>query len=406
MKVFNKRLLSVILASSLLFACSSDDDEEDVNAMAELTEINEKFSPEVVWDQSVGEGVKHYFSRLSPAVGYDKVFVSSRQGDAYAYDLKTGDEIWDVDLSDITNKRGFFDDEVTARISGGAAIGYNKVFWGSENGEVFAIDAESGELVWQAKVPGEVISKPALDSNLVIINTASGVLIALDIKDGKEVWKVDQSVPPLTLRGVSGVSAMSGGAFVGLASGEVGVFLIDSGQQGWITEIGEPSGSTELQRIVDVDVTPIIFGDKVYAISTNGNLAAMDLQSGRTVWKRKYSSYRQLSLEGNRIFATDIQGHVYAIDRNSGLELWSQLALTNRGTTGAATIGDYAVVGDLEGYLHWLDVTDGSIVARYQVDGSGIYTTPVTHEGLIYAMSRNGELEVIKTPEVDTAETE
>lgn len=404
MEIFNKRLLSVILASSLLFACSSDD-EEDVHAIAELTEINELFSPEVVWDQSVGDGVKHYFSRLSPAIGYEKVFASSRQGDAYAFDLKTGEEIWVTDLSDLDDERGFFDDEVTARISGGAVIGYDKVFWGSENGEVFALDAETGELVWQAKVPGEVISKPALDSNLVIVNTASGVLIALDINSGEEVWKVDQSVPPLTLRGVSGVTAMAGGVFVGLASGEVGVFIVDSGQQGWVTEIGEASGSTELQRIVDVDVTPIIFGDKVYAISTNGNLAAIDLQSGRALWKRKYSSYRQLTLDGNRIFATDIQGHVYAIDRNSGSELWSQLALTNRGTTGAVAVDDYVVVGDLEGYLHWLDVTDGSIVARYQVDGSGIYATPLVHEDLIYAMSRDGDLEVIKTPEVDTAET-
>ncbi|NMP15961.1 outer membrane protein assembly factor BamB [Thalassotalea sp. Y01] len=402
-RFFNKRLISVVLLSSALFACSSDDEEEE-DKVAELTEIDALFEPEVVWDESIGDGVAHYFSRLKPAIGYDKVFAASRFGEAYALDQKTGDEIWSVDLFDINDELGFFDDPISARIAGGATLGYDKVVWGSENGDVFALDANTGELVWHAKVSGEVISKPIFESNMLIANTGSGALIALDANTGEQVWKAEQSVPPLTLRGVSGVVASSGGIFLGLASGEVGVYIIESGQQGWATEIGEPSGATELQRIVDVDVTPIVVGDKIYAISTNGNLAAIDLRSGRELWKRKYSSYRQLTISGNQIFATDVQGHVYAIDRNSGMEQWSNLLLTNRRTTGAVSVGKYVVVGDFEGYLHWFDKTDGSIVARHEVDSSGIYVTPTVVDGLLYVMSRDGDLEVVKTPEPAAAE--
>ena len=399
MKNFNTRLLTAVLLSATLFACSSDDEDEEP-LFAELTEIEELFEPEVVWDEGIGDGVEHYFSRLSPAIAYEKVFVSSRFGEAYAFDLATGDELWSIDLYDVNDELGFFDDATTARISGGAITGYNKVVWGSENGEVFVVDAETGELAWQAKVPGEVISKPTFDSNKLIVNTGSGAIVALDANTGEELWKAEQSVPPLSLRGVSGVVVNSGGAFVGLASGEVGVYIIENGQQGWTTEIGEPSGSTELQRIVDVDVTPIVYGDKVYAISSNGNLAAVDLRSGREVWKRKYSSYRRLTIAGNLIFATDVQGHVYAINRNSGMEVWSNLQLTNRQTTGAASVGDYVVVGDFEGYLHWISKSDGKIVARHEVDSSGIYATPEVDNGLLYVMSRDGDLEVIKTPEI------
>ncbi len=404
-RLLNQRLIVAMLLSTALFACSSDD-EEEVITVAELTEINEQFSAEVVWNASVSDGVGHYFSRLSPVIAYDKVFVASRAGDAYALDLTTGKKIWEIDLSDIEDQRGFFDDAISARISGGAVAGYNKVIWGSENGEVFAIEADSGKLAWKADVPGEVISDPALDSNMVFVNTASGALVALDIATGEQVWKAEQTVPPLTLRGVSGVVASAGGVFVGLATGEVSVFIVESGQQGWTTEIGEASGATELQRIVDVDVTPVVFGDKLYAISTNGNLAAIELRSGREVWKRKYSSYRSLTVVGNQIFTTDSQGHVYSIDRNSGLELWSQLVFTGRGVTGAVSVGDYVVVGDFEGYLHWLSKADGSIVARHQVDSSGIYDTPVEHEGLLYVMSRDGDFEVIKTPKIIEASAE
>lgn len=382
--------------STTLVACSSDDDEDAENLVAELTDIVEKFEPKVVWDSSVGDGVSRYFSRLSPVVAYDHVYVASREGMAIAYEQASGKEVWQVDLSDIENQRGFFEDKKSARISGGGVAGYNKVFWGSENGDVFALDSKTGDLIWHATVPGEVISKPALDDNKLIINTVSGVLVALDSSTGDLVWKVEQAVPALTLRGVSGVNTTAGGAFVGLASGEVTVYLLNSGQQGWTAEIGEASGSTELQRIVDVDVTPIIYGEKVYSISANGNLVAIDLRSGRELWKRKYSSYRQLSVEANKIYATDISGHVYAIDRNSGSELWSQLALTNRGVTGPAIQGNYVVVGDFEGYLHWLDKTTGDIVARHQVDDSGLFASPVVDDDILYAYSRDGSFEAIK----------
>ena len=390
------------MLATTLFACSSDD-EEEIDPVAELTEIDELFEPEVMWSMST-DGVEHYFSRLQPAIAKDKVFVSGRTGDAYALDIATGDELWSADLSDIHGELGFFDDPIPARISGGASVGYGMVVWGSENGDVFALDMETGELVWQVQVAGEVISKPAFDSNLVIVNTAAGALVALDRDTGEQRWKVEQAVPPLSLRGVSGVATSSGGAFIGSAAGEVVVVVIENGQQGWTADIGEPSGATELERIVDVDVTPVIFGDKIYAISSNGNLAAIELRSGRVLWKRSYSSYRQLTISGNRIFATDIQGHVYAINRNSGMELWSNLLLTNRGTTGVAATDDYAVVGDFEGYLHWIDKTSGEIVARHQIDDSGIYVTPIVHENLIYAQTRDGELEVIATPDIIAVE--
>ncbi len=397
---FSFKILSVLLLVSSLLACSSSDDDEDTaNLVAELVDIQQKFKPKVLWDKNIGDGVDNFFSRLKPLAAYGKVFSVSRGGDVYAVDVNTGKEIWKVDLRDTTIERSFFDGKKSALLAGGPIAGINQIFIGSENGKVYALNAETGALVWQKNIKGEVITAPAFDSGILVVNTVSGVMQAYNASNGEEIWKIEQDVPALTLRGVSQPVIASGGVILGTGKGSVNVYLLDKGQEGWSTEIGEATGSTELERVIDVDSAPVIFGDKIYAISSRGNLAAIELKSGRILWKRQYSSYRQIAVHRNNIYLTDLRGHVYAIDRISGIERWSNLSLTNRSTTGPAVIDDYVVVGDFEGYLHWLDQETGEEVARHVVDSSGIYTTPTVKDNVLYSQSRDGDLQAIVTPE-------
>lgn len=401
--VLNNRLFTKVclltLLSTALFACSSTDDEEsDPTLAAELTEINNAFSPRIVWSKNVGNGVDDYFSRLKPVAGYGKIYSANRIGDVYAFDLNTGKKVWHADLQKNSSSDSFFASSKSALLAGGPTIGMNKVFIGSENGEVYSLDADSGSLVWQAQVKGEVISAPAVDNGTLVVNSASGILKAFDATEGTEQWKIEQDVPALTLRGVSSPALAGGGAVIGSSDGTLTVFILESGQQGWTVEVGEASGSTELERVIDIDSKPLIYGDKVYAISAKGNLVALELRTGRLLWKRQYSSFRQLSMSGNNLFLTDVKGHVYAIDRANGLERWSQLALTNRSVTGPAILADHVVVGDYEGYLHWLDKESGEIVARYQLDSSGIFSTPTVAKEILYVQSRDGDLQAIATP--------
>lgn len=398
-KIFNKKLFAVLLLSSGLFSCSTTDDDEDVSELvADLIEIKQSFQPKVIWDSRVGSGVDDYFSRIKPVSAYGNVYSASRNGEVIALDANNGKKVWQIDLSELKGSGGFFSGNQPALLGGGPVTGDNKVFIGSENGEVFALDAQSGELVWQGKVKGEILAAPAHDTGILVVNTASGVLQAFNADTGEELWSIEQDVPPLSLRGISAPVIASGGVVVGSASGNVSVYLLDKGQVGWSAEVGEATGSTEFQRVIDVDTTPLIFGENIYSVSSRGNLVAIELRSGRILWKRKYSSYRQLSLSGNTLFLTNLRGHIYAIDRINGMERWSNLVLTNRGVTGSAVLDSYVVVGDVEGYLHWLDQETGKIVARHHLDSSGIYSTPTVSDGILYSQSRDGDLQAIATP--------
>jgi len=396
-KVLKKRIAVACLLTLGISACSSTD-EIDKTLPAELEEINQQFEPKVLWEENVGGGADDYFSRMSPIIAYDKLFTSSREGDVAAINPTTGDEVWSIDLRDIDDKSGFFESKKSALINGGLAAGINKLFLGSENGKIYALNAETGKLDWQANIKGEVLSAPAIDSGILVVNSSSGVMKAFNATTGEELWKIEQDTPALTLRGISAPSIAAGGVFVGTPDGNLSVYILENGQQGWAAIVGEPSGSTEFERVIDVDASPVIFGDKVYSISSRGHLVAIELRTGQIAWKRQYSSYTNLLLSANNIYLTDVKGHVYAVDRLNGTEKWSQLALTNRDVTAPVAVGDYIVVGDFEGYMHWLNDSTGEIVSRHQVDSSGLHVAPIVQDDIIYSQARNGDLQAIKTP--------
>ncbi|MDF2178937.1 outer membrane protein assembly factor BamB [Aliiglaciecola sp. CAU 1673] len=382
-----------------------DDEEIEIK---KLKPIESQFMAQAKWERSVGDGVGEHFSRLKPAVAYEKVFAASRHGMVKAFERDSGKLVWEQNLA-IFKDDSWYDgvaklwrSGAPARIAGGLSVSYEKVFLGTENGDVFALDVNTGEVKWRAKVKGEVLARPAVDEGTVVVNTGAGVMFALDAETGEQRWRYESEVPPLSLRGVSAASISSGGAIVGTASGKLAAVILNNGQIAWEQAVAAPTGATELERIVDIDVEPLVLGGMIYVVSFDGTLAAVDIRSGRVVWKREYKSYRRISLDANNLFVVDNNSVVYALDRRSGVELWSHNSLRGRQLTAAEPVASYVVVGDKFGFLHWLNQSDGKIVSRLQVGGDdvdeGIYTDPVVEGRVVYTQTRDGELWAIETP--------
>ncbi len=403
--------IKVVALALLLSGCTTvsnwfaDDEEIEIRT---LPEIQMAFESEVIWDASVGDGVDNYFSRLTPAVGYEKIFAADREGLIVALSPETGKRIWDIDIStpstasSIGNLYGLFAGRVSAKIAGGITLAYQRLYIGTENGEVIAINEADGSIEWRTQVPSEVLAAPAIDSGIVVVNTVAGTLLGLDAETGEIKWQNESDVPPLTLRGVSPPAAANGGAIVGLASGRLLVTIIDSGLTAWEQVIAKPAGATELERIVDVDSKPLVFGGTVFVVSYGGALSAVELRTGQVIWSREYASFRNVSIFGNRLFVTDNNSNVYAIDRRNGVELWSSGELRRRNLTEATPVGDYIVVGDKYGFLHWFTQEEGEYVSRLDIGGDdedeGIYAAPIFQDNLLVVQTRDGEVSLISTP--------
>ena len=96
------------------------------------------------------------------------------------------------------------------------------------------------------------------------------------------------------------------------------------------------------------------------------------LDSGQIWWARDASSYRGFTMDDEHLYLTNADSVVIAMSRSDGSVLWEQDAMKRRGLTAPALDGDALVVGDFEGYVHWLDKATGEIVARQKTDGERI----------------------------------
>jgi outer membrane protein assembly factor BamB len=404
------RVMGMALAISVtLSGCSTVSDwfaDEEELEIRRLKPIDAKFTPSVKWDRDIGDGVDHYFSRLRPVYAYENLYAADRHGSVVAMNPENGDVLWERNFA-VFEGDGWWDSiarlwrsGASARI-GGISVADRLLFVGTENGAVMALDYETGETKWEASIPGEVLAAPSADEGILVVNTGAGTLFGFDTRTGEQLWRHEGDTPPLTLRGISGPVAANGGALIGTPTGKLQVNLLESGILAWETVIATPTGATELERIVDLDTTPVLFGGTIYTVSYNGTLAAVELRSGRIIWKREYGSYRNLSIEGNSIFVVDNNSNIYALDRRNGVELWSQGGLKSRSVTAATPVGEHIVVGDNWGFVHWIEQETGQIVARVDVGGDdeddAIYDAPLNVDGVVVTMTRNGVVAAIST---------
>lgn len=396
--------LSAILVA--LSGCSIFEDDEEEPLFGELPEIEQPFTPNEVWSESLsGGGSQEFYSRLSPTVTENSIVVANRLGIITAFNKENGDELWSLDLRD-KSKMEFMDsfafwdwvDESSALLSGGILSAFDKLYIGSEHGVVHCIDPETGSLLWSADVKGEVVTSPSAGDGLIVVNTASGVMTALHPDSGEVRWSHEQDLPPLTLRGGSSPTIEGGAVIFGGASGRLSLVTSNSGLEMWNVNVGNPTGATDLARLVDVDTKPIISGNLVYAVGYQGHLVAVEIRTGRTVWKREYSAYRDVVLSGAELYVTDAQGYLHALDARNGIERWSMPDLFNRGLTEVLATEKYLILGDSFGYIHFVDKESGELTAFYEVSSDGIEVAPVKVNDKFAVLTKSGSLVLFEGP--------
>ena len=367
-----------ILAFAALIAvttgCGRDNDSGE--PPAELVSFSERLEVRRVWSTRVGRSTERLRLGLSPSTDGDRVFAASHGGDVAAFDLQSGRRSW----SSQTN----------LPLSAGPAYGAGIVALGTTDGELIALEAQSGAELWRRAVGAEVLAPPAIGGEVVALRTVDGRLRGYSSLDGRELWTVVQSVPALTLRGntapyVSGTSVVTG-----FDNGRLGAYELATGDVLWEFPVAAPSGRTELERLVDISAGLQVAGNDVFAVGYHGRAIGVALENGVVLWQQELSSYAGLGVDLNSVYVTDEFSELVALERDSGTPIWRQNALRLRDVTAPSAHGNVIVVGDFEGFLHWIDPRDGSFLARERAASNRITAAPLVVGQTMIVQSEGG----------------
>jgi outer membrane protein assembly factor BamB len=357
--------------------------EDNTEPPTPLVEYNPESNVEIVWKESVGVGADEKSLKLVPAIGGGKVIAADIEGLVEAHRLTDGDLVWEA--------------ETEYHFSGGPSVGDGTVILGTSDAEVVALRLENGEKLWTASVPGEVLSIPSIAQGIVIVRCTDGSINALNEKTGAKVWSYERSVPTLSVRGTGAPIVVEDNVIFGEDNGKLIALALADGKFSWEASIVMAKGRSEIERLVDLDVDPVAEGGVIYIASYQGGVGAVSEFDGYLLWRNEQlSSNAGLSIVNHHLYLTDSNSNVLQLDDRSGASLWKQKELQYRKLTAPAAFDQYVVVGDLEGYVHWLSNSDGRQLGRVQITDGPIDAKPVVADNTVFVYAKDGTLAALK----------
>ncbi|WP_027799613.1 outer membrane protein assembly factor BamB [Paraburkholderia dilworthii] len=375
MNLLKRYAVPVVCAMTVLAlaACSSTKDERRVPTP--LTEFKPVLDVQQAWKTSVGKAGRYLFSPV--AVG-DAVYAAGANGSVAKIDAQTGKDVWRVKLHD--------------DISAGVGSDGTLTAVGGLKGDVYVLGAD-GKQLWTAKAPGEIISPPLVGNGLVVVRTVDGQIVAFNAQTGEQKWNYRNRAVPLNLRVSSGMTfAGDAAVLAGFPGGAFAAINLQTGENYWQTPVSYPKGVTEVERINDVTGPPTLVGSETCAVTFQGQIGCFDANSGRALWEKAFSSASGLAQDDRAVVAADDWSVVSAFDVTNGTQLWKNDKLKNRELGVPFILGHAAVLGDYQGYVHFLSRDDGTLVARVKTDGSAITAAPVLAGETLVVQTRDGDL--------------
>jgi len=371
-------LAAVLLLNGCSWIKSWGDDEVDPDEPASLVEFEPTLRVGEIWSTGVGDGLDKAGRQLRPAYVSGILYAADYKGLLTAINAESGAQLWEI--------------KTKLPFSGGPGVSDELLLMGTQDGDVFAFDPSTGTQLWSAAVTSEVLAAPSEADGVVVVRSIDGRIFGLDADTGQRLWVYDHSVPLLTLRGNAPPLLRAGVAFIGYDGGQVVALRVNDGTLMWEQTLVTTEGVTELDRLSDIDGQLAFIASDLLVSSYKNRLASLAADSGRLLWFKEISSATGVAVDRINLTLTDKEGSVWMLDRRNGAETWKNDQLANRGLTRPVFFGGFVVVGDQDGYLHWINVSDGHFAAREKAGGNGLSGPPLVVGNTLYAMTKKGKL--------------
>lgn len=376
------RLATALALVLLLQNCSwirswGDDDLKPGDPLP-LTKFSPTLETRKLWSTRIGDGIGRQRTQLRPVINDGVIYAADYKGLLVAVDADSGRKRWEI--------------KTDLPFSGGPGVHGGSVYLGTQDGAVHAFNAESGAALWTAMVSSEVLAAPVAGDGIVVVRSIDGRIFGLDENTGRRIWIYDHAVPLLTLRGNSRPLIRAGVVYIGYDGGEVVALNLSDGTLIWEQAVVSTEGRSELERLADIDGQLVYVASDLLVSSYKNRLASLAADSGRLLWFKDIASATGVSIDRINLTISDRDDNVWLLDRRNGSTIWKLDSLANRALTRPEFMGNFVVVGDYDGYIHWIDASNGQFAARDKAGGDGFVSAPLVAGNRLYVLTRDGNL--------------
>lgn len=345
------------------------------------------------WSVSVAGGSKKVRLAASPVVANDTVYVVDTAATVHAFAASNGSERWRTSLG----VRGDGNDSV---FGGGASFDGGRVYVTNGVGDVAALDASTGSVLWKVRPSGPIRGAPTVANGQIYVITQDNQIYALNAEDGKTVWNQAGSLENSGIFGVAAPSVAQGTVVAGFSSGELTAYRYENGRAVWQDALSRTSISTAVASLSDIDADPVIADGKVYAIGQGGRMVALDIVTGQRLWELNVGGIATPWIAGDWLFVVTDQAQLLCIARASGKVRWiSQLPHWRKpkkkdkliSWTGPVLAGDRLILANTLGGIVNVAVADGKIGTSVDA-GNAVYLPPVVANNTLYILDSSGHL--------------
>lgn len=271
--------------------------------------------PKVVWSKSIGSsagGSRRFLS--TPVIHAGHLYVLNADQEVQAIDANSGNQIWEQSIQP---------PELSSHVlGGGIAYDQDTIYVASAFAEVLALDAGTGEIKWRTPINSPARSAPTIKDGRVFVTTINNEVEAFDESTGQSLWSHSGIMETAGLLGGASPAASAGIVIAPFSSGEIFALRPENGHPLWSESLASFKRVDSVSSLPHIRAAPVIDQNLVFLISHSGRTAALDVRTGSLVWEREIGGIQAPAVAGNSLFMVTTDSELVCLTRNQGHVKW------------------------------------------------------------------------------------
>ncbi len=344
-----------------------------------------------VWAENIGEGADTYHRLIThPVVNNGLVYSMDINGHVNARKVSDGTLVWQLATSP--------EEGHSNTMGGGFAADGDVLYITTSFGEVWCVEAQSGKNIWTKELETPIRAAPTVLGGRVFVVTVNNEIFALEAKTGDELWDYAGIVEPSSLLGGSAPAACAQAVVVALTSGEIYCLSPESGRVLWTDTMTPALRTDTVSSIAHIRARPIIEGNVAYLASHGGRIAAYELSTGKKIWAKEIGALRTPVLSGDFLFVITTNDDLVCLLKSTGQVRWAVSLPRKRDSdevitwAGPIAVNDQLAIVSTSEQMAFINVADGKIDKTFSLE-SPCQLSPIAADKTIFTLTDSGILQ-------------